>query len=100
VNIKKLQRNAGKAADFLRALGNPHRLMILCELIQGERSVTELESAIGLRQPSLSQQLARLRAERLVATRREARTIRYRLAEPAVIKTMTLLHEIYCSPKR
>jgi ArsR family transcriptional regulator len=98
--MQALQSKAAKASEFLKALGNPHRLMILCELLEGERSVGELEAAVGLRQSALSQHLARLRQERLVATRREGQTIRYRLADPAVAKTMSLLHEIYCAPRR
>jgi ArsR family transcriptional regulator len=98
--MKAMQGNAGKAASFLRMLGNQHRLLILCELLDGERCVSELERAVGLSQSALSQHLARLREQRLVATRREAQTIRYRLAEPAIAKTMALLHEIYCAPSR
>src|SRR5690348_6674954 len=100
MNIQRLQGSAGKAANFLRTLGNQHRLMILCELLAGERSVSALEGAVGLSQPALSHHLARLRAERLVATRREAQTIHSRLAEPAVTKTIALLHDIYCKPRR
>lgn len=100
MNIRALRSKAGRASEFLKTLGNPHRLMILCELLEGERSVGELEAAIGLRQSALSQHLARLREERLVATRREAQIIRYRLADPAVARTMSLLHEIYCAPRR
>jgi DNA-binding transcriptional ArsR family regulator len=95
-----MQSNAGKAASFLRTLGNAHRLRILCELLGGERSVGELEGPVGLSQSALSQHLARLRRERLVATRREAQTIRYRLADPAVTRTMSLLYELYCAPAR
>jgi ArsR family transcriptional regulator len=100
MNIQRMQSNAGKAAVFLRTLGNAQRLRILCELIEGERSVGELEDAVGLSQSALSQHLARLRRERLVATRREGQSIHYRLADPAVTKAMTLLHELYCTPAR
>jgi DNA-binding transcriptional ArsR family regulator len=98
MNVERLRRKAGKVADFLRTLGNSHRLLILCELSRGERSVGALEEAVGLSQSALSQHLARLRRERLVATRREAQTIHYRLADPAVTRTMSVLYEIYCTP--
>lgn len=67
------------ASDFLKALAHPSRLMILCILCQGERSVTELEHLLALRQPTVSQQLARLRADGLVQARRQGKTIYYSL---------------------
>ena len=88
------------AAGFLKQLANPNRLVILCELLRGERSVGELEEVVGLSQSALSQHLARLRAARLVATRREAQTIYYALADPGVSKIIGALYELYCSPAR
>ncbi len=92
-----LQRNAREAAQLMKALSNPHRLAILCQLVEGEKSVGQLVSLVGLSQSALSQHLARLRRERLVRTRRAAQTIYYALEgghAPAVLDT---LHRLYCS---
>ncbi len=90
--FEQMESNAGQAARFLKTLANERRLMILCHLVCGERSVGELEQLLGMRQPALSQQLARLREDELVATRRESRTIYYRIASP---EAETLLEQIY-----
>ena len=82
---------------FLKALANENRLLILCHLAEGEMSVTALERSIGIRQPTLSQQLARLRSEDLVATRRDGKTIYYSLASDQVMKTLQLMHGLFCS---
>lgn len=86
-----------RASEFLKALANPSRLMILCLLNQRELSVSELEEQLNLRQPTLSQQLARLREDDLVATRREGKQIFYRLASEEVRRTIALLDELFCS---
>jgi ArsR family transcriptional regulator len=96
----RLAASAGAAAGLLRALANENRLMILCKLIEGERPVGELVAAVGLSQSALSQHLAKLRADRLVATRRQSQTIYYRLASPEAIRVMQLLADIYCAPSR
>ena len=88
---------AAQAADFLKALGNENRLLILCHLSEGEMSVSELESALGLRQPTLSQQLARLREDELVDTRRDGKTIYYSLASDEVRKMLELMYNLFCS---
>lgn len=88
---------AAQAADFLKSLGNENRLLILCHLSEGEMSVSELESALGLRQPTLSQQLARLRTDELVATRRDGKTIYYSLASAEVGKLLELMYSLFCS---
>ncbi len=98
MNVQALTSKAGAAERFLKALANKQRLLIMCELHKGERSVGELQSAIGLSQSALSQHLARLREDELVATRRSAQTIYYSLASEAVTKIIALLHEFYCSP--
>lgn len=98
MELKELQAEAGAAETMLKALANRHRLMILCELNMGERSVGDLQGAVGLSQSAMSQHLARLRADGLVSTRREAQTIYYSLASEAVRRIMTLLYELYCSP--
>ena len=88
--------NAREAATFLKALANENRLMVLCHLAQGEKSVTELEQLIGIRQPNLSQQLARLRAEGLVTTRRDGKSIYYSLDSAEVTLMVQLLYKLYC----
>lgn len=82
----------------MKALSNPRRLMILCELHKGERSVGDLEQVVGIRQSPLSQHLAKLRSDRLVATRRESQTIYYSLADRRVKKMIGLLYKLYCPP--
>ena len=99
MNLEALESQAGAAEGLLKAVANRRRLTILCELSRGERSVSDLGEAIGLSQSALSQHLARLRADRIVATRRESQTIYYSLASVAVEKLLTTLHEIYCTPQ-
>lgn len=91
---------AGEAGALLKALAHEARLMVLCQLADGEHSAGALQELSGLSQSALSQHLARLRDEGLVATRREAQTIYYRLAEPNVGRIISTLAEIYCPPKR
>lgn len=95
-----LRDAAGEAASLLRALSNPDRLMLLCELVGGERNVGELAEATGLQQPSLSQQLGVLRTEGLVETRRDGKFVLYRLASAEAARVLQLLYEIYCTPRR
>lgn len=97
---ERFAAKAGEAAALLRALANETRLMVLCQLTQGEHSAGALQDAVGLSQSALSQHLARLRAEGLVATRREAQTIHYRLADPNAARVLETLAAIYCPPKR
>ena len=94
--IAELQPRAAEAAELLAAMANPKRLLILCNLLDRERSVSELSELIGLAQSPLSQHLAVLREEGLVATRRESQTIFYRIADPAAAKIIATLAEIYC----
>lgn len=90
------QRAAGQAAGLMRVLANEHRLMILCRLGAGELSVGALLDGTVLSQSSLSQHLARLRAEGLVTTRREGTTVFYRIADPAALRVVGLLADLYC----
>jgi ArsR family transcriptional regulator len=96
----ELAAKAGEAAGLLRALAHEARLLVLCQLLEGEHSAGALQDASGLSQSALSQHLARLREEGLVATRREAQTIYYRLADPDVALVLDALAQIYCPPKR
>lgn len=94
-----MRAHASDAAGLMKALGNESRLMILCLLAEGERSVSELNEAIPLSQSALSQQLARLRRQGLVNTRRESQTIFYSLASGPVDRVIHLLHNLYCGTK-
>jgi len=95
-DAKELTAKAREAARLLSALANQHRLAMLCELVEGERPVGALVQAVGLSQSALSQHLAKLRAAGVVATRRDAQTIYYRLASDAAGNIMSTLAEIYC----
>lgn len=85
-----------RAAKLLGTLSNPHRLQVLCVLHEGEMSVGDLQARVGTSQSNLSQQLARLREEGLVRTRREAQKIFYALANEDVTRIITVLHDLYC----
>ena len=91
-----LQRNAKQASRLLKALSNEHRLMVLCQLADGEKSVSEIERLVGLSQSALSQHLARLRRDELVRTRRQAQAIYYSLNGDDATRVITVLHDIYC----
>lgn len=99
-DIAEMRAAAGQAATLLRALGNEDRLMVLCQLSQGELSVSELEAQTGITQPTLSQQLAVLRAERLVATRREGKRIYYSVADPKALTVLGTLYQLFCAGTR
>jgi DNA-binding transcriptional ArsR family regulator len=90
------REKAEAASDFMKRLANPNRLMIACALVQGERSVGELEGALGLKQPSLSQQLAELREAGIVESRREVKQVFYRLSDPRAVALIAALHRIFC----
>jgi DNA-binding transcriptional ArsR family regulator len=92
----EMQEYAADAAGLMKALGNESRLMILCVLAEGERSVSDLNTIVPLSQSALSQQLARLRQQGLVKTRRESQTIYYSLEHGPADRVITLLHDIYC----
>ena len=96
---KRLATKAKRAAEFLKALAHQNRLMILCILSQGEKSVSELEQMLSLRQPTVSQQLARLRADGLVATRRDGKTIFYSLASEEARVVVGAVYEMFCGRK-
>ena len=89
--------NAQDAASLLKALAHEGRLMILCALVAGERSVGELEDLLGARQAAVSQQLARLRLEGLVTCRREGKSIVYALGDARVARLVGVLHEMFCT---
>ncbi len=91
-----MRQAATEAATVLRSLSHPDRLMLLCQLSQGERSVGELEELLGIQQPNLSQQLGVLRAEGLVDTRREGKRIFYSVKDPKALQLLGTLYALYC----
>lgn len=99
-DASRFEASAAEAARLLRALANERRLMILCQLADGERSVGELQPHLGLSQSALSQHLAVLREEGIVAARREAQTVWYRIADPAAVQVVATLAEIFCPPEK
>lgn len=96
IDMGELLDQARAASEFLKALSHEARLVILCQLAEGEKSVTELEQSLNLRQPAVSQQLARLRADDLVATRRDGKNIYYSLAREEVREVISALHRAFC----
>jgi DNA-binding transcriptional ArsR family regulator len=100
MKIEDMRANARRASVLLKAMCNERRLLILCHLAEGEKSVGALEALVGLGQSALSQHLARLRRDRLVTTRRAAQTIYYALAGKEAGAIMATLHDLYCGPVR
>jgi DNA-binding transcriptional ArsR family regulator len=94
--LEKLLRNAREASDFLKALSQESRLLVLCLLAEKERSVSELEAILSIRQSALSQQLARLRYDGLVTTRRDGKQIYYSIADDDVRRVISLVYDIFC----
>lgn len=92
----EMMEQADVASGLMKTLSNPSRLLILCLLVDGEKSVAELETHLETKQPNVSQQLARLRMEGLVKTRREGRVIHYSLADQRVATVLAALHDAYC----
>ncbi len=97
MNIKNFHDNAKRASTFLKSLANENRLVILCALADGEKNVSQLEEILGIRQPTLSQQLARLRADNMVSTRRESKQIFYNLSSDEAKLVMGLVFELFCT---
>lgn len=96
-DFEKLRDNAAAAGHLLKALGNPDRLLLLCQLVEGEMNVGELERRLGIVQPTLSQQLGVLRREGLVDTRRDGRQIYYSISSPQAMAIIGTLYELYCA---
>ncbi|MCB1463686.1 MAG: winged helix-turn-helix transcriptional regulator [Nitratireductor sp.] len=95
-----LMEQARKASDMLKALSHETRLLILCILAEGEKSVSELEEILSMPQATVSQQLARLRFDRLVNARRDGRMIYYSIADEEVSSVIATLYELFCRPVR
>jgi len=99
-DLVQFEASAADAAKLLKALSNERRLMILCQLGDRELAVGQIQSLVGLSQSALSQHLAVLREQGVVATRREGQTIYYRVADPGAARVVTTLAEIFCPPGR
>ncbi|HAF92129.1 metalloregulator ArsR/SmtB family transcription factor [Pseudomonas sp. S5(2021)] len=99
LDMAQLRANAAMAGQLLKALANPDRLLLLCQLCQGERNVSELEALLGIQQPTLSQQLGVLRREKLVATRREGKQIYYRISSAPALAVIETLYQQFCEGK-
>jgi DNA-binding transcriptional ArsR family regulator len=95
-DLADMQQSASKACSLLKVLSNPDRLLLLCQMAQGEKSVGELEEALGIRQPTLSQQLTVLRDEGLVNTRRDGKYIYYSVASQPALAVMQVLYQQFC----
>lgn len=98
VNIEKMEASADMASDLLKALANKHRLMLVCQLIDGERPVGELARALDLRDSTVSQHLALLRKDGIVRARRDGQTIHYSVGSPAAHAVLEVLYEHFCAP--
>jgi len=94
--MERMMRKACDASHFLKAISHEGRLMILCHLATGEKSVTELEELLSARQAAVSQQLARLRTEGLVAPRRDGKVIYYRLTDRRAIQILDVVYDLFC----
>jgi DNA-binding transcriptional ArsR family regulator len=95
-DMEKMMRNAQEASNFLKAISHEGRLMILCHLASGEKSVTELEDLLSARQAAVSQQLSRLRLEGLVKPRREGKAIYYSLTDDRPRQIMEVVYDLFC----
>jgi ArsR family transcriptional regulator len=96
IDLQRLQGAADRAQALLKALSNRDRLMLLCQLVEGERNVGELEASVGIAQPTLSQQLSVLRREGMVATRREGKQIYYRIVSVEARAVIDTLYQLFC----
>jgi|SRR6516225_5799083 ArsR family transcriptional regulator len=96
IDPHRLRQGSVQAVETLKLLGHPARLLLLCQLAQGEHSVGELEAALDIHQPTLSQQLGLLRRQGAVSTRREGKNIHYQVSDPALLDILQLLYRLYC----
>ena len=98
LDVEKMLESAREASEFLKAVAHESRLIILCLLVERERTVSELEQILGLRQSAVSQQLARLRADNLVEARREGKNIYYSVGRSEVAEIIGALYRAFCKP--
>lgn len=100
MDIRKMRAAAEEATGLLRALGNSDRLLLLCQLGRGERSVSELQEELAIEQPTLSQQLAVLRSLGLVRTRRDGKRVYYSMRDPRAVELLETLYRLFCARPR
>lgn len=100
MKISDMEAAADNAVELLKALGNRHRLLIICQLVDGERSVGDLAGFLGLRDSTVSQHLALLRKDGLVSARRDAQSIYYSIASEPAREILTTLYRVYCAPQK
>lgn len=100
LDLETLRRGADRAVGALKLLANVERMLLLCQLSQGEMCVGDLEAQLGIRQPTLSQQLGVLRNEGVVATRREGKNIYYSMADPDLLEILAVLYRLYCPKEK
>jgi DNA-binding transcriptional ArsR family regulator len=100
LDMQAMQSAAANASRLLKALANPDRLLLLCQLTQGEHCVSEMEALVGVLQPTLSQQLGVLRQEGLVTTRRKGKQIFYNIASQEALAVMQVLYQQFCAPSK
>ena len=100
MKIDTMEAAADSAVELLKALGNRHRLLIICQLVDGERSVGDLAGFLGLRDSTVSQHLALLRKDGLVSARRDAQLIYYSIASDPAREILTTLYRVYCAPQQ
>ena len=98
VELEQMHQAAGRACKLMKVLANPDRLMILCQLSRGEMRVGDIETLLGIVQPTLSQQLTVLREDGLVSTRREGKNIYYRVKSPQALAVLEVLYQQFCQP--
>ncbi len=98
ISLEQMRQASLSACSLMKTMGNQDRLLLLCQLLQQEQCVSDLEASVGISQPTLSQQLAVLRQEGLVNTRRQGKQIYYQLASTEVVEMMALLQRLYCQP--
>ncbi|BEV15728.1 metalloregulator ArsR/SmtB family transcription factor [Herbaspirillum sp. DW155] len=96
LQAEQMRQAAGQAVAALKVLANEDRLLLMCQLSQAEMCVSELEQALDIRQPTLSQQLGVLRNEGVVSTRREGKRVYYRVADPRLLEMLGLMYQLYC----
>ena len=96
IDLDAMHDAAAEACGLMKTLANPDRLLLLCQLSQGEMCVSDLEESLGIRQPTLSQQLGVLRNEGVLASRREGKNIFYSVADPAMLEILAVLYRLYC----
>ena len=94
--MNDIEKNAGAAASYLKALASPHRLLILCQLVEGEKNVSELIALTGLAQTSMSQHLLKLKEEGIVDFRRDHRTLYYCITSDMALRIMQIMHDEFC----